>query len=145
MFNFIDPDSFGIICDMLNDEFDFLIYLKKENILPKNKQIDWSTLDWNYLTTNNKRNMKFLREFQDYVNWDIISNNFVFTGDLTYNFFEDFKDKLDWHTISKWNYIAEDFIDMFHKKLDWNVLSSIQFLTPYLIDKYHHKIQSPKK
>jgi len=57
-----------------------------------------------------------------------------------YDFFEDFKDKLDWDKISRWGDMDEHFIVQFENELDWNILSTVQGLTEYLIRRFNNKI-----
>ena len=159
----IDKDSFGILTDMLSDDLAFLLFLKKNNIKPKDKEINWETLEWreisnhdnlpfefidefqNYLdwytlTRIHKDDMDFIRSFSENVEWSIISSRMIFTDIYNYDFFEEFHEKFDWTKISRWSMIAEDFIDRFVDRLDWNILSGCQGLTRYLVAKYHDRI-----
>ena len=158
----IDRDSFGIIADFLSDDLQFLLFLKRYNLKPNNREIIWENLmwndishqeltidfirefkdflDWNVLTNTYLNSEDFLREFQDYIIWDTVSGRMKFMKNYEYDFFEEFKDKLDWVKISRWGNMDEFFIVKFENELDWDILSTVQGLTEYLIRRYHDRI-----
>ena len=158
----LNYDTLGIIYDFLLDDFNFLYFLKINNLRPKNKDIIWENLNWNtinskdlpndfirefhnylnwnILTSENLDNEEFIREFPDNIVWDLISSKMIFNEKYSYKFFEDFKEKLDWDKITQWRNMAEDFIIKFEEDLNWNTLSKCQGLTEYLIHRFHHKI-----
>ncbi len=158
----LDKDSFGVLADFLSDDLQFLLFLKTFDIRPKDKEINWDILDWENishqdLTTDFVRGFKsylnwdivtnhyltswkFIREFKDDIIWDIISSRMKFKNDYEYNFYEEFKDKLNWIKISKWGNMDEHFVVLFEECLDWDILSSVQGLTEYLIRRFSHKI-----
>ena len=60
----------------------------------------------------------FIREFQDKVNWKLISQYQT----LSENFIREFKDKVDWDSISRYQRLSEEFIEEFKNKIYWNKL-----------------------
>ncbi len=163
-FLYLDNNIIGIIFSCISDDFNFLLYLRKNHIKPYYNPIKWDKidfyqvskeiqrlekefisefvdfLDWDIITDIQLKNQSFLEFFNKKINFTIISNKMKFDDTLDYNFFFKYKDQLDWTKIAKWDYIAEDFIDIFHIELDWGVLSKQQGLTKYLLEKYIDKI-----
>ena len=158
----LDKDSFSVLADFLNDDLDFLLFLKKFDIRPKDREINWSSLNWDDISRK-ELSIDFIREFKSYLNWDIITNHFItseqfvrefqdvivwdiisnrmkFKSDYEYNFYEEFKEKLDWVKISRWGDMDEHFIVLYEEYLDWDVISSVQGLTEYLIRRFNHRI-----
>jgi len=158
----LDKDSFGILADFLDDDLQFLLFLKTFDIRPKDKEIDWDTLDWENISRQ-ELTVDFIREFKEYLNWDIITNFFLssevfirefqdkvvwdtisskmkFRNDYDYDFFEEFSDRFNWIKISKWGNMDEHFVIKFEEYLDWNIISGVQGLTEYLIRRFNHKI-----
>ena len=82
----------------------------------------------------------FLREFHEYVSWEKISTRMRFPENYDYDFYEDFKDRLDFKKISKMSNMDELFIIKFSEELDWDVISGIQGLTRSLVEIFHNKI-----
>ena len=159
----LDKDSFGIVSDFLIDDLPFLLFLKKYNIKLKNRPVNWENfnwneisnednlsnefiyefqnfLDWNILTRKKSHNVDFIRTFPNLIEWEEISSKMRFTTVFDYDFFEEFKERLNWTRISNWGNMDELFIDKFKDKLDWDVLSSRQGLTRYLVEKYQNRI-----
>ena len=158
----LDKDSFGVLADYLTDDLQFLLFLKIFDIKPKDKEINWDMLDWEHIARQ-ELTVDFIREFKEYLNWDIITNNFLssevfirefkdnvvwdtissrmkFRNEYDYDFFEEFVDRFNWIKISRWGNMDEYFVIKFEEHLDWNIISSVQGLTEYLIRRFNHKI-----
>lgn len=60
----------------------------------------------------------FIRDFQDEVDWVIVS----YVQNLSENFIREFQDKVSWIHISHSQQLSEDFIKEFQDKLDWNII-----------------------
>lgn len=166
----LDFNVIGIITSFINNNFHFLYFLQEKNIQPFYQPIDYSNVDWEYLsdnlneitfydenqsdilfqfnekfnwnkiTTHKIKEQNFLIKYSDYINFDIISEKMKFDETLDYLFFTNFKEKLNWTKISRWANMAEDFIDIFFNELDWEILCRTQGLTPYLLHKYFSKL-----
>lgn len=160
----LDFNVIGIITSFISDDFDYLYFLKKNNIKPYHKEIDWNNVDWNNisnnienydisiidefkdnfnwdsLTTQKMENQEFLSKYKDYINFELINQSMRFSYTIDYNFYEENNEKLDWVRLSRWANMAEDFIDLYHDRLDWSVLCRSQGLTEYIMNKYFHKL-----
>lgn len=163
----LDFDTLGIIYEYLKDNIDFIYYIIKSEYKPFHRRINLNNcnvvwrrvsmrenmsndfidtfkdyLNWNIITEDRKNDMNFIRKFPDKCDWYVLSNKMNFEKDkFDYNFYEEFRLKFHWEKISRYDYIAEDFIDLFSNDLDWNVLSSCQGLTPFLMGKYRDRIE----
>lgn len=160
----LDYNIIGVIYSCIADDFNFLLYLRENNIKPYYNPIKWDQvdfyyvskeiqkleedfiiefaekLDWDIITNIQLKDQEFLEKYDFKINFNIVSDKMKFDETLNYNFFLKYKENLDWTKIARWDYIAEDFIDIFHTELDWNVLSKQQGLTRYLLEKYIDKI-----
>jgi hypothetical protein len=163
-FKQLDSNVIGIIFSCIADDFNFLLYLRENNIKPYYNPIKWDKvnfyhvsraierlddefirefteqLDWEVITDIQIKNQEFLEKYDNLIAFDVISNKMKFDETLDYNFFLKYKDNLNWTKIARWDYIAEDFIDIFHIELDWDILSKQQGLTRYLLEKYIDKL-----
>ena len=163
-FKQLDSNVIGIIFSCIADDLNFLLYLRENNIRPYYNPIKWNQidfyhvsraierlddifilefaeqLDWHVVTDIQIKKQKFLETYDNFIDFDVVSNKMKFDDTLDYNFFLKYKEKLDWTKIARWDYIAEDFIDIFHIELDWEVLSKQQGLTRYLLEKYIDKL-----
>lgn len=160
----LDFNVIGIITSFIDGNFEFLYFLKENNVKPYYKDIDWSKVNWNEISTDiEKYDLSVIEEFKDSFNWDsitsqkmddqefltkyselvnfeLINQKMKFSYSIEYNFYETFEDKFDWVRLSRWADMAEDFIDKFHHKLDWSVLCRSQGLTRYIMNKYYDKL-----
>lgn len=155
----IDRDSFSILYLMLEDDVNFLFFIlgNNINININYDNYDWynisqttipkyildklvNHLEWNVITKKYIDDELFLRDNKENIIWSVFSNKMTFGDILSYQFFEDFKDKIIWGKISSWRFMAEDFIIQFENELDWEILSKYQGLTEYLINRFNHKI-----
>jgi len=160
----LDSNVIGIIYSCIADDFNFLLYLRENNVKPYYNPIKWDQinfyyvsreiqrleedfivefaeeLDWDVITDIQIKDQEFLEKYDFKINFDVVSGKMKFDDSLDYNFFLKYKENLDWTKIARWDYIAEDFIDIFHIELDWAVLSKQQGLTRYLLEKYIDKL-----
>lgn len=163
-FLLLDSNVIGIITSFISDNFDYLHFLKENNVKPYYKEIEWKNVNWddvssniqNYdvnmieeykenfnwtsITSQKMDDQEFLTKYSDFIDFELINSKMRFSYSIEYNFYETFKDKFDWGRLSRWADMAEDFIDMFHDKLDWSVLCRTQGLTSYLLNKYYDKL-----
>lgn len=164
----IDPDTFTILFDFLNDDIFFLYFLDSNNICVRRREmnfnsIDWDVvsheqslspqmisffktmLNWNILTEIHRDDIEFIREFKDNIDFEIICNklrfndNDIFTRN-DYEFCHEFSEYLHWTKLSRFSGIDELFIHKFNEHLNWNTLSSVQGLSEFILDTYHEKI-----
>jgi len=160
----LDSNVIGIIYSCIADDFNFLLYLRENNVKPYYNPIKWDQinfyyvsreiqrleedfivefaeeLDWDVITDIQIKDQEFLEKYDFKINFDVVSGKMKFDDSLDYNFFLKYKENLNWTKIARWDYIAEDFIDIFHTELDWGVLSKQQGLTRYLLEKYIDKL-----
>lgn len=160
----LDFNVIGIITSFISDNFEFLHFLKQNEVKPYYKEINWNTVnweevsnniekydleiieefkehfDWNLITSKKMDDQQFLTKYSELVNFEIINQKMRFSYSIEYNFYETFEDKFDWIRLSRWADMAEDFIDKFHDKLDWGVLCRAQGLTEYIMNKYYNKL-----
>jgi len=110
-------------------------------------EILWDYRDrlmWNSVTRNiiiDLSNEQFLTKYQDYLDWDFISQSEKFP--VSYKNLLKFKEKVTWEIINKRHdfSITLEMLDQFTEYLDWTVVSksmTIQ-LTGDLIEKYRNK------
>ena len=78
----------------------------KEKYIKRVELIDWWRISMQPLSE------KFIREFKDKVNWDVIST----CQKLSENFIREFKDKVNWECISAYQHLSKDFIREFKDK-----------------------------
>jgi hypothetical protein len=117
---------------------------KNTNLSP---EILWdykNSLDWLFVTKNQVVNISdssFLNKYQDYVDWNIISQSEKFL--ITVESLKLFKDKLNWIEINsrKDFKIYNELLEPFSNVLDWsNISKSIEIkFTAELIEKYRNK------
>lgn len=160
----LDFNVIGIITSYINNNFDFLYFLKENNVKPYYKEIEWEQVkwdevsnniekydiniveefkdnfDWNTLTYKKMEDQEFLTKYSEYINFEIINQKMRFSYSIEYNFYETFHEKFDWIRLSRWADMAEDFIDLFHERLDWTILCRTQGLTRYILNKYYDKL-----
>ena len=60
----------------------------------------------------------FIREFQDKVDWKMVSSYQT----LSENFIREFQDIVDWSKISHFQHLSKKFITEFQDKVDWRFL-----------------------
>ena len=104
--------------------------LNKEDIIklfgPNPNKWDWVDIGCKKLSED------FIREFQDKVDWDIIS----YHQRLSENFIREFEDKVDWGLISHLQTLSEDFIREFKDKVHWGCISLYQELSQEFINEF---------
>ena len=80
-------------------------------------EFDWNNYDF---YRNNKLTEDFIREFQDKVNWWLISEY----QKLSEDFIREFKDNVSWVDISIAQVLSEDFIREFKDRVNWRYISN---------------------
>ena len=99
------------------------------------KNIDWDTLSsYPNLDKNN-----LLESFQDYLNWDLVSQYVI----LKKESIKKFKDKLNWNIMFDYqreNNLSNDLIREYRKKFNWNMIS-LKTLSPEFIDEFYDLLE----
>lgn len=78
----------------------------------------------------------FIREFQDKVNWENISDY----QKLSESFIREFQDKVNWYFISSSQKLSEGFIKEFQNKVYWRIISIYQKLSEAFIREFQDKV-----
>jgi len=165
----MDRDSFSILFSFLEDDIYFLYYCSTNNIKVNGKYVDFSNdkIDWNHVSSLdlsvtmmrdfknylnwdiisevNKENIDIIREFKDEIQWDVICGSMRFHDDDifsrdNYAFCKEFSEYLLWSRMSRWNNMDEMFVHLFSDKVCWNTISSCIGLSPFLLETYRDKI-----
>ena len=108
------------------------------------KHLEWEKyynpdFDWNdekFYFYHEAFSEDFIREFQDKVNWDIIS----YHQTLSEDFIREFQDKVNWGNISEYQELSEDFIREFQDKVNWHSVSARQELSEDFIREFQDKV-----
>lgn len=82
----------------------------------KKRFMSFNMNDWVYKTY--KFPQEFIIEFKDYLDWKTMS----FTQVLSEDLIREFADKVDWGHISGNQKLSEDFIREFKDKINWNYI-----------------------
>jgi len=93
------------------------------------------SVDW-YSISCQPLSENFISEFKDKVNWTYISRY----QKLTENFISEFKDKVNWDYISANQKLTEDFIREFKDNVYWSYISRYQKLTEDFIREFKDKV-----
>jgi ribosomal protein L24E len=91
-----------------------------------------SNIDWEKIN----KNPELFEEFQDKVNWGMISQY----PKLSEEFIEKFQNKVYWFWISKCQKLSEKFIEKFQDNVDWEDISEYQKLSEEFIEKFQGKV-----
>ena len=88
------------------------------------------------------KNIKNKLEWQKYYNPNFDWGDYVFyyNNKLSEDFIIEFKDKVDWEYISKYQTLSEEFIRKFKNKVDWYWISKHQTLSEDFIREFQDKI-----
>ena len=93
-------------------------------------------VDWVLISAKQNLSESFIREFQDKVNWYYIS----IYQKLSESFIREFQDKVDWCYISINQSLSESFIREFQDKVDWCRISIYQKLSNEFIKEFKDKL-----
>lgn len=72
----------------------------------------YKLLDWDYITIKYYKNINFIRDFKNYMNWDLISSR-----DLSLDFIQEFSDNINWKIISMRGNLPKEFINKYITEL----------------------------
>ena len=88
------------------------------------------------------KDIKIKLEWEKYYNPDFDWNDYKFYSNniLSEDFIREFKDKVDWSAICRYQKLSEEFIEEFQDKLYWKHISCYQELSVEFIKKFRHKI-----
>ena len=91
--------------------------------------------------TNKIDNSKTLKRANEilganYDNWERLS----LCESLTEDFIQEFKDKVDWFSISRYPHLSEDFIRKFADRVDWYCISAYQYLSENFIREFADRV-----
>ena len=103
--------------------------------LDKLDMYDWRAIS-EYSILSESFKIELFREFKDKVNWHEISKY----QKLSENFIREFKDYVDWGIISRCQKLSENFIREFQDKVDWWNISKYQKLSEKFIRKFQDKV-----
>lgn len=79
---------------------------------------------------------EFIREFRDKVNWYSVSRY----SDLSESFIEECKNYVDWMNISRYQKLSEKFIAKFKNKVNWTEISISQSLSEKFIGRFKNYV-----
>lgn len=85
-----------------------------------------------------KNKLKWEEYYDPTFDWDCII--YYKNSELTEDFIREFKDKVDWHNISKCQTLSEDFIREFQNKVEWKNISFNQKLSEDFIREFKDKV-----
>ena len=102
-------------------------YLSKELLINIEKAP--SIQDWFSISYNSILDEGFIRKYNKYLKWDLISIRQVLSAELII----EYKDRIDFN-------LSEDFIREFQDKVSWASISFHQKLSKEFICDFHHKI-----
>ena len=87
---------------------------------------------------DNNKTLKRANEIlgANYDNWERLS----LCESLTEDFIQEFKDKVDWFSISRYPHLSEDFIRKFADKVDWYYISAYQSLSEDFIREFQDRV-----
>ena len=87
---------------------------------------------------DNNKTLKRANEIlgANYDNWERLS----LCESLTEDFIQEFKDKVDWFSISRYPHLSEDFICKFADKVDWYYISAYQCLSEDFIREFQDRV-----
>ena len=80
----------------------------------------------------------FIREFQNKVTWEKISQYQI----LSVDFIREFQNEVHWFIIGNYQVLSEDFIEEFQNKMTWILIFKCQFLSEEFIEKHNYVISS---
>ena len=103
--------------------------------LDKLDMYDWRAI-YEHSILSESFKIELFREFKDKVNWHEISKY----QKLSENFIREFKDYVDWGIISRCQKLSENFIREFQDKVDWWNISKYQKLSQKFIRKFQDKV-----
>ncbi len=117
----------------VQNEIKQIIKNQKLNCFLKNFQ---EKVDWNLISQYPKLSESFIREFQEKIDWDRISKY----QKLSENFIKEFQEKINWYEISCSQKLSENFIREFQEKLNWYLISKYQKLSESFIREFQKKL-----
>ncbi len=86
------------------------------------KHIEWekyyfNKFNWNEINfyKDNKLSEDFIREFQNNINWELVSQY----QQLSEDFIREFYNRVDWYYISAYKKLSEDLTKEFQDKINW--------------------------
>ena len=92
---------------------------------------------WSGVSNKNDLSLDFLDEFKDKLNWISITDNYKGIND---DFVERFKDYICWEFIPGNLNVSEKLIDKYHDKIDWNYLNKSYNSYPIIDDESNKRI-----
>lgn len=130
-----NKDILGILYDQLEDDVDFLLFIKKNNIKVK-EGIKWENLNWSSICETEKLSEEFMNEFSEYLEW----NTIVVHQKLSEVFIYRYENELDWTLISEYQKLSEVFMSENCEDLDWFKLGYAQKMSDEFIIKHQEDI-----
>ena len=89
-----------------------------------------------------KVNNKFRKQLRPIIIKQLTPNDWILISkkNLSEDFIREFKDKVFWYFISKYQTLTEDFIREFKHKVYWSCISRFQTLSEDFIREFQHKV-----
>ena len=112
-----NKDILGILFDNLEDDTEFLLFVKQNNIKIK-EGIKWETLNWCSICENNQLSVEFIDEFSEYLEWNAVLTHQTLSEELILKY----GDELDWLLVSQCQTLSETFMAENSEDLDWHEL-----------------------
>jgi hypothetical protein len=79
----------------------------------------------------------FIREFQDKVDWKMVSMH----SKLSEDFLREFSEKVEWFFLSYDQILSENFIREFKNRVHWSFISGYQILSDNFIEEFKDRIR----
>lgn len=70
------------------------------------------------------------------VDWEVLSCNDMYSGELSELFMETYADKLNWIGLSVHQHLSEDLIEKYSDRVDWGLISEYQPLSEEFIERH---------
>ena len=130
-----NKDILGILFDDLENDVNFLLFIKQNNIKVK-EGIKWGQLNWASICENNVLTTEFIDEFADYIQWNAVLFHQQVSEDIIFKY----GNEMDWSVISEHQFLSEEFMNENEEDLDWNLLCYKQEMSTDFIRKHQQDL-----
>ena len=130
-----NKDILGVLYDHLEDDVNFLLFVKQNNIKVK-EGIKWRELNWCSISERLYLSEEFMEEFSEYLEWNAIAVR----QKLTERFIYKYGNELDWGLISQYQTLSEKFMSNNSEDLNWASLCYNQKMSDDFIIKHQKDI-----
>lgn len=94
-----------------------------------------SDINWGKISSR-KLSEDFIREFENYLNWSVISSCQI----LSESFIKEFKNKVKWFNVQYCQKLSEEFIEENINLIDFEIISNRQILSEEFFFRYSEKV-----